>query len=74
MALETPQPRRRGRSLFREGNVVKAMKGARQGGLEIGGVEIAPDGTIRVFSKDSAVQHSGNDLDHWIAKRDAHST
>jgi hypothetical protein len=75
MAPSKPVPPRRRRDLFRKYNVVKAMASAKAGGLEIGSVEITPDGTIRVLGKDSVVQHSsGNDLDQWIAKRDAHQT
>jgi len=48
------------------------MKSAKAGGLEIGGVEVTPDGTIRVLAK-NAVEHGGNDFDDWKAKRDAHS-
>jgi hypothetical protein len=63
----------RSRSLFRQYNLVKAMKSAQKGGLEIGGVEITPDGTIRVLAKDAAGHVSGSDYDDWVAKRDARS-
>jgi hypothetical protein len=48
--------------------MVKAMRSAKAAGLEIGGVEVAPDGTIRVLSKDATLH--GSDLDAWLAKRE----
>jgi len=64
----------RGKSLFRQANLVKAMKSAKEGGLEIGGVEVTPDGTIRVLAKDVARCGGGTELDDWMATRakDAH--
>jgi len=41
----------RGRSLFRQADMVKAMRSAKEFGLEISGVEITKDGTIRVVAK-----------------------
>jgi hypothetical protein len=69
----------RGRGLFRKYNYVKAVRSHQAAGLEVGGVEIAPDGTIRVLSPnavDSAgktdnADNAATDLDNWIAKRDA---
>jgi acylphosphatase len=58
----------RGRSLFRQANRVKAMRSAKAAGLEIGGVEVAPDGTIRVLSR-GATEH-GSDLDTWLSQRE----
>jgi hypothetical protein len=69
----TPKPVR-GRSLFRKYNMVKAINSAKAGGLEIGGVEVAPDGTIRVLSKDATGQISGDAFEDWKrGKGDAHS-
>jgi hypothetical protein len=53
--------------------MTKAIRSAEAAGFKIGGVEVTKDGTIRVLSNAAAVS-SGNDFDHWIAKRDAHST
>ena len=39
------------RSAFRMADVQRAVRSARQAGLDVGGLEIAPDGTIRVLSK-----------------------
>jgi hypothetical protein len=52
------------RSLFLQANFVKAIKSARAAEFEIGGVEVAPDGTIRVLGKDATER--GSDLDKWL--------
>ena len=64
-----PSPRR-GRNLFKQRDVTRAVRSARAAGLAVGGVEVVTkDGTtIRILSKDTA-EHGGNDLDNWIAKR-----
>ena len=41
----------RGRGLFRQYNMVKLVRSAEAAGIEIGGVEVDPDGTIRVLRK-----------------------
>ena len=61
----------RGRGLFRKYNYVKAVRSHQAAGLEVGGVEITPDGTIRVLSKDAARHDNGTDLENWMAKRNA---
>jgi hypothetical protein len=68
-----PSPRsviRRGRNFFKQRDVTRAVRSAQAAGLAIGGVEVVTkDGTtIRVLSKDP-VDHGGNDLDNWAAKR-----
>ena len=70
MAL-LPPVIRRGRNFFKQRDVTRALRSARAAGLAIGGIEIVTkDGvTIRVLAKDAAGH--GNDLDDWIAKRDA---
>jgi len=64
----------RGRSLFRQADVVKAMRSAKEDGFEIGGVEIGADGTIRILSKTVAGHGSGTAFDNWIAKHNAPQT
>jgi len=64
----------RGRSLFRKYNYVKAVRSHQAAGLEVGGVEVTPDGTIRVLTKDATGHGSGSDLDNWMAKHDAPQT
>jgi len=54
----------RGRSLFRQADVVKAMRSvrsAKEDGFEIGGVEVSPDGTIRVFAKSKVLDTAPED-------------
>jgi hypothetical protein len=53
--------------------MAKAMDIAKARGLEIGAIEIGPDGTIRVLAKKVAGHVSGSDYDDWVAKRDARS-
>lgn len=53
--------------------MAKAMDVAKARGLEIGGIEVAPDGTIRVLAKNAA-ELTNDDLGNWIAKRNAHQT
>ena len=68
------QPHRNAyRSIFKQKDVVRAMKSAEKGGLAIGRVEVVTkDGTtIRVFGKETASKP--NEFDSWMAKRDAHS-
>ena len=36
--------------------IERAVKAAKDAGLEVGGVEVLPDGTVRVLTKDST-QH-----------------
>jgi hypothetical protein len=67
----------RGRSLFRQADVVKAMRSvrsAKEDGFEIGGVEIGADGTIRILSKTVAGHGSGTAFENWIAKHNAPQT
>ncbi|GLK67047.1 hypothetical protein GCM10008179_06850 [Hansschlegelia plantiphila] len=55
--------------MFRQADVVRAVKAARASGLDVGGIEIAPDGRIIVHSQAEKVPASP--LDEWKAKRDA---
>jgi len=53
-------------SHFRQCDVERAVKAARNAGMEVGGVEIAKDGTIRVMVKvDSADQSPTRDQSSW---------
>ena len=63
----------RGRSLFRQANMTKAARAAEAAGLEIGAIEVDPNGTIRVLTKDAAGL-SGTAFDNWIAKHNAPQT
>jgi acylphosphatase len=46
--------------------MAKVMRGAKDFGLEIGGVEVTRDGTIRVLAEDAIKPSS--ELDEWLAK------
>jgi len=53
-------------SHFRQCDVERAVKAARNAGMEVGGVEIAKNGTIRVMVKvDSADQPPTRDQNSW---------
>lgn len=53
-------------SHFRQCDVERAVKAARNAGVEVGGVEIAKDGTIRVMVKtDTANPPPKTDLNSW---------
>lgn len=43
-------------SMFRQSDVARALRGARDGGLDVGSVEIDPRGTITVFAKKDGAQ------------------
>lgn len=62
-------------STFRQSDVERAVKAARAAGLDIGMVEVAPDGTIRVkvgaTSEDSPT--AATPYDDWKARKNARS-
>ena len=58
-------------STFRQSDVERAVKAARSAGLNVGKVEVAPDGTIRVIVADQAESASQNPFDKWKANRNA---
>lgn len=62
----------RGRGLFRKYNVEKLVRSAKGAGMEVGGVEVAPDGTIRVLTRSAeqktANTSAGNEWDGALAK------
>jgi len=51
------------RTLFRKYNVEKLVRSAKGAGMEVGGVEVTPDGTIRVLAKDAT--GNASDYDKW---------
>ena len=59
-------------ALFRQSDVTRALKGARCAGLSIGGVEIGPDGRIRVLVEGRAVAQE-SELDAWLKKEQRHA-
>lgn len=61
-------------SNFRQSDVERAVKAARAAGLDVGGVEVAPDGTIRVTTVTPVPSETGDPFDKWKARKDASST
>jgi hypothetical protein len=57
------------RAAFKEADVARAIRGAERAGVKASGVEIAPDGTIRVLLGDAAPAAVGgrSALDQWLA-------
>jgi hypothetical protein len=61
-----PPPIRR--SVFRQVDVTRAIKGAKAAGVEPGQVEIRPDGTIVVVPRVTHESVVNNDLLQWERK------
>jgi len=53
---------------------MRAVRATLDTGLPVAGVEVDPQGKIRVIVGHAGTESSGNELDQWIAKRekDAH--
>ena len=64
MAPSPPSVIRRGRNFSKQRDVTRAVRSARAAGLAVGGVEVVTkDGTtIRILSKDTAEQTSGDTI------------
>lgn len=62
----------RSTSPFRQADVARAVKAVRSAKIDVTGVEIAPDGTIRVLTA-AAPQPSSSPFDTWKTTRDARS-
>jgi hypothetical protein len=54
---------------FKQSDVVRAIRAAQVAGLTVSGVEIAPDGTIRVLTGDVAAAPRLSPYDAWKAQR-----
>ena len=65
--------RGRGPSKFKKTAVMRAVRATLDTGLPVAGVEVDPQGKIRVIVH-PGTESSGNELGQWIAKRekDAH--
>ncbi|QSR15650.1 hypothetical protein CA833_00250 [Novosphingobium sp. KA1] len=57
-------------SAFRQTDVVRAVKAARSADMTVSGVEIAPDGTIRILTT-ALPEAPASPFDKWRSKRDA---
>jgi hypothetical protein len=64
----------RGPNRFKQAEVSRCMRAVRDAGYDISRVEVAVDGKVSVVvaGAGDANQPAGNDLDNWMAKRDAH--
>ncbi len=51
---------------FKQVDVTRALKGAVAAGVEVGRVEIEPDGKIVVWIKDDAVQGGSDSIDKML--------
>ena len=58
-------------SAFTQTDVARAVKGARDAGLDVGIVEVTPDGTIRVSVGADKPETDSTPLENWKAKRNA---
>lgn len=57
---------------FRQADVARALKGAQAAGFEVGAVEIADDGSIRIERAGKSTDNSpATPFDKWKARRDA---
>lgn len=52
----------------RRAQIERAIAAAKAGGMKVGGVEIDPDGTIRVLGERAGAAESA--YDRWKSKRD----
>jgi hypothetical protein len=64
---DSENKRARARLDFKQRNISRAMRGFEATGKEIGAVEIAKDGTIRVIGKGESV--ADNEVEHWLSKQ-----
>jgi hypothetical protein len=70
-ARRRKQKRRgRGPSKFNRTAVMRAVRATLDTGLPVAGVEVDPQGKIRVIVGHPGTEASGNELDQWIAKRE----
>ena len=54
------------KAAFSQSDVARAVRGAAAGGLVVGTVRIAPDGSIEVYSRDTAAQPRVNAMDRVL--------
>ncbi len=61
-------------SSFRQADVERAVKGARNAGLDVGSVEVTPDGTIRIVGASNIEPAHDLPFDQWRARQNARPT
>ncbi|HWK14826.1 MAG TPA: hypothetical protein VNS02_10550 [Rhizobiaceae bacterium] len=61
----------RGPLPFKQADVLRAVKGARAAGMELGRVEIDPSTGRIVLVAAGKAETPRNDLDRWLEKRNA---
>jgi hypothetical protein len=54
-----------GTRLALQSRVRNAVQGATKGGLEVARVEVAPDGTVIVYTPSASPQDAPSPLDQW---------
>lgn len=64
----------RKRVAFLQGDVTRAIKGARAAGIEPGPVEIHPDGKIVILPKGASMPEAADALEKWEAEYRARQT
>jgi hypothetical protein len=60
----------RGPARFKERDAARAVKAAKRAG-GVARVELMPDGRINIILGETPTAQAGNDLDMWMAKKDA---
>lgn len=64
--MPTPE-RRHMRHYARRSEIARAVSAARANGVMVAGLELAPDGTIRISSIAASDKTTSNEFDHWDA-------
>ena len=59
-------------SAFRQGDVTRALRAAKAAGVDIGRIEIHPNGRIIIVTETEAERQVCPPLDAWMAKHGPH--
>jgi hypothetical protein len=62
------------RATIRQGDITRAIKGAKAAGLDPGPVQIKPDGTILIFPRGTQLAVEFDELEQWEAQHRANKT
>jgi hypothetical protein len=63
--MANPRPQRRRPLRFTAADIRRAVSGARKGGLDVAGVHIHPDGSIRVLSTAAPDMQPSEEPNEW---------